>query len=241
MVVLQSRVREPPPTDQERFPSLANTWPGGCSAPSQGTAMDQSDRRRFDAALSKLLYSTTGTAKVSQTVLGAYWSVLRGHSWERIAAAMTRALNDSTGHVSPATLAEYCRPDADQDRERADVERATALQHRLDQADKNADLAGEKRHGPAWFTPEFRAMLDVANMEFGRRVNGRAPGGFRFPTVKARGYDGRFDYMAVVMAAPKPKGRSHDKHSKAWDYFWQLLREDFEQYQALSDTAPDAL
>ena len=73
-------------------------------------------------------------------------------------------------------------------------------------------------------------MLDVANMEFGRRLTGRVPGGFRFPTEKVKGYDGKFDYMAVVLAAPKPKGKSPNEHARVWEYFWQLLREEFETY-----------
>ena len=202
--------------------------------------MDTTDRRRFDAAISKLLYALNGTARPAPSMIGAYWSVLRGHKWELVAAAMTRALNDSTGHVSPAKLAELCRPDPETQRQAADVSRATALQHRLDQADARAAAAGEKRHGPAWFNEEFRAMLDVANMEYGRRLNGQIPGGFRFPTALVKGYAGNFDYMAVVLAAPKPKGKSPDQHARAWDDLWTLLREEFEQYQALSETAPDA-
>ncbi len=203
--------------------------------------MDQSDRTRFENAISKLLQSVGGLRDIPRTMIGGYWLVLKDKPWPLVVAAMTRALNDSTGHVSPAKLVEYCRPD---DQARVDVARATELQHRLDQADKNADLAGEKRFGSIWHDHEFQAMKDVANMEYGRRVNGQVPAGFRFPTDKTRGYDGRFDYMAVVMAAPKPKGRSHAKHSKAWEYFWQLLREDFEVFvrnQALADKASDAL
>jgi len=203
--------------------------------------MDQTDRPRFDRAISKLLYALNGTAKVSGTIAGAYWSILRGFDWTAVAAAMTTALRDKTSHVTPAELAQLCRPDPDQDRAAADVRRSTELQHRLDQADKNADLAGEKRHGTAWFTPEFRAMLDVANMEFGRRCNGRPAGGLRFPTIDVKGYDGKFDYMAVVDAAPRPKSKDTNEHARVWEYFWRLLREEFEQYQALSKTAPDAL
>lgn len=203
--------------------------------------MDQTDRARFDRAIQKLLYSLNGTARVTPQMAGAYWSILKGYDWPKVAAAMTTALREQTGHIAPAALAQLCRPTAEQNRAAADVSRATQLQHRLDQADARADSAGEKRHGPAWFNEEFRAMLDVANMEFGRRCNGRPAGGLRFPTIDVKGYDGRFDYMAVVDATPRPKGRNPDKHAKAWEYFWQLLREDFESYQALSETAPDAV
>ena len=203
--------------------------------------MDQNDRARFDRAIGKLLYSLNGTARVSPPIAGAYWSILKGYDWPKVAAAMTTALREHTGHIAPAALAQMCRPTPEQNQAAAEVSRATQLQHRLDQADAAAAAAGEKRHGPAWFNEEFRAMLDVANMEFGRRCNGQPAGGLRFPTIDVKGYDGRFDYMAVVDATPRPKGRSPDKHAKAWEYFWQLLREEFEQYQALSKTAPDAL
>ncbi len=203
--------------------------------------MDQSDKARFDRAISKLLYSLNGTARVTPTMAGAYWSILKGYDWTRVAAAMTAALREKTGHVTPAELANLCRPSADENRAAADVSRATRLQHRLDQADARADSAGEKRHGPSWQMPEFRAMLDVANMEFGRRCNGRPAGGLRFPTIDVKGYDGKFDYMAVVLAAPRPKGKSPNEHAKVWDYFWQLLREEFETYQALSESVTDAV
>lgn len=203
--------------------------------------MDQSDHARFDRAISKLLYAVSGTARVTPTIAGAYWSILKGFEWDAIAAAMTRALAEKMGHISPAELAQMCRPDPDQMRERAAASRGVELQHRMDQADHNADLAGEKRHGPSWFNDEFRAMLDVANMEYGRRCNGRPAGGLRFPTPLAKGYDGKFDYMAVVQAAPLPRTKHPDKHAKAWEYFWRLLREEFEQYQPLSDSPPGAL
>ena len=203
--------------------------------------MDSKDRERFNRAIGKLLYSLNGTARVSPTIAGAYWSILKGYDWPKVADAMTRALRQKTGHITPAELAQMCRPSTEHQRQLADVDRATRLQHALDQADARAESAGEKRHGPSWFNDEFRAVLDVANMEFGRRCNGQAPGGLRFPTIQTKGYDGRFDYMAVVDAAPRPKGKSPNKHAKAWEVFWTLLREEFQLYQALSDTPSDAL
>ncbi len=202
--------------------------------------MDQSDKARFERAISKLLYSLNGTARVTPTMSGAYWSILKGYDWTKVAAAMTTALREKTGHVTPAELANLCRPDPDQARAAADISRGQRLQNRMDEADRNADVAGEKRHGPSWFNDEFRAMLDVANMEYGRRCTGQAPGGLRFPTIDVKGYDGRFDYMAVVLAAPKPKGKSPNKQARAWEDFWTMLREEFVQYQALSDTPPGA-
>ena len=203
--------------------------------------MDQTDRARFDRAIGKLLYSLNGTARVSPPIAGAYWSILKGYDWTRVAAAMTVALREKTGHVTPAELANLCRPDPDQARAAADISRGQRLQNRMDQADAAAAAAGEKRHGTAWFNEEFRAMLDVANMEYGRRCTGRPVGGLRFPTIDVKGYDGRFDYMAIVLAAPVAKGKSPNKQAKAWEEFWTMLREEFQQYQALSETAPDAL
>ena len=203
--------------------------------------MEPADRERFNRSIGKLLYSLNGTARVSPTIAGAYWSILKGYDWPKVAEAMTRALANKTGHVTPAELAQMCRPSTEQQRTLADVDRATRLQHRMDQADIRANSAGEKRHGPAWFNDEFRAVLDVANMEFGRRCNGRPAGGLRFPTIDVKGYDGKFDYMAVVDAAPRPKGSSANTAAKAWEVFWTLLREEYELYQALSDTPSDAL
>ena len=192
--------------------------------------MESTDRARFDGALSKLLYATNGTAKVSPTIAGTYWSILRPFAWPAVAKGMTDALAESTGHVSPATLANFCRPAPADVMQAAGVNRAAALDQRLAAADAAAVRAGEDRFGELWHNAEFQDVRRVANMEFARRINGRMPGGVRIPSGDTYGYHGSFDYMTVVQAAPKPQNRSATKHANCWDYFWQLLREDFTTY-----------
>ena len=206
--------------------------------------MDQSDHRRFDAALAKLLFTTNGQQRLPPNIAGAYWSVLKVHKWEVIAAAMTRALADQVGHVSPAKLAELCRPDAAANQAAADKIRDERHRAALAKADVAAELGGVKRFGSIWNDAEFQAAKDVANMEYARRCNGSQPGGFRFPTVDVKGYDGKFDYMMVVNAAELPKGKNPNKHAKAWETFWRLFREEFELYvknQQVTGKPPEAL
>ena len=206
--------------------------------------MDQSDRGRFENALTKLLQSTGGLRDIPRTMIGGYWLVLKDKPWPLVVGAMTRAMNDATGHVSPAKLVEYCRPDPDQARIEAARLRGERLSAAKAKADEQADLAGFQRFGVVWHDAEFQAMKDVANMEYGRRCNGRPAGGFRFPTLDVKGYDGKFDYQAVVDAAPRPKGKNPNTHAKAWELFWKLLREEFELYvknQQVTGKPPEAL
>ncbi len=205
--------------------------------------MDQSDRRRFDAAISKLLYALNGTARVSPTVIGAYWSVLKGHTWTKVADAMTTALRESAGHMSPAGLSELCRH-SDQDREAAAKVREERYQAARAKADQEADRNGVRRFGSIWHDAEFQAMKDVANMEYRRRCTGSIPGGFRFPTDDKKGYDGKFDFMEAVNAAALPKSKKPNHHATAWEAFWKLLREEFELFvknQQVTAKPPEAL
>ena len=204
--------------------------------------MDQSDRGRFDNAITKLLQSTGGLRDVPTTMIGGYWLVLKDKPWPLVSAAMTRAMNDSTSHVSPAKLVDYCRPEFDQ--VAADKAREERYQAARSKADRVAELAGEKRFGALWRNSEFQDAKDVANMEYARRCNGSQPGGFRFPTVDVKGYDGKFDYMMVVNAADLPRGKKPNHHSTAWEAFWKLLREEFQLFvknQQVTGKPPERL
>lgn len=190
--------------------------------------MDQSDRGRFNNAITKLLQSTGGLRDVPTTMIGGYWMVLKDKPWPMVVGAMTRAMNDSTSHVTPAKLVDYCRPEYDQ--VAADKAREERYQAARSKADRVAELAGEKRFGALWRNSEFQAAKDVANMEYARRCNGQPAGGFRFPTIDVKGYDGKFDYMEVVNAAELPRGKQPNEHARAWEEFWRLLREEFQLY-----------
>lgn len=192
--------------------------------------MDQSDRAKFDNAISKMLYATNGTAKPSTTIIATYWSVLKPLPWSDVARGMTEAVNAATGHVSPATLANLCRP-APPDVFAQNEHRAHELEQRLGQADERAHQAGLKRFGDLWSSIEFRAVLTVANMEFGRRCTGRLPGGARIPTPETFGYAGSFDYSAVAHAMTPAKGKTPNDHQAAWECFWCVLAEEFTKYQ----------
>ena len=200
--------------------------------------MDQTDRARFDNALQKLLYATNGTARVPAHISKTYWSVLKPLAWSAVALGMTEALNTSTGHVSPATLANFCRPAPGDVMAAAGESRAHALEQRLHSADQAADTAGEKRFGSLWFESEFRDVLRVANMEFARRCTATIPGGIRIPTPDVYGYVGPFDYSAVVKAMQPAKGNKANDHAAAWECFWCVLGEEFTIYL---DTQPEAL
>ena len=193
--------------------------------------METTDRARFDSALQKLLYATNGTARVPAHISKTYWSVLKPLAWSAVASGMTAALNTSTGHVSPATLANFCRPEPGDVMHAAGENRAHELERRLASADQAADTAGEKRFGDLWFDSEFRDVLRVANMEFARRCSGKIPGGVRIPTPDVYGYAGPFDYSAVVKVMQLPKGKRPDDASAAWECFWCVLAEEFTNYQ----------
>ena len=188
--------------------------------------MEQSDRSKFDFALQKLLYATNGTARPGATITGTYWSVLKDLPWSDVAKGMTDAVNGATGHVSPATLANFCRP-APPDVMEASENRAHDLERRMSAADAEADRAGEKRFGDLWYNQEFRDILRVANMDFARRCTGKMPGGIRVPTPDVYGYTGPFDYTAVVKAMTLPKDKKPADHSAAWECFWCVLAEEF--------------
>lgn len=193
--------------------------------------MDQKDRARFDRALAKLLFATNGTAKTTSTVATTYWTVLKQFDWLAVASGMTAALSESTGHVSPATLANFCRPAPGDVMNAAGDNRAHELEARLASADAKAEMVGETRFGKLWFDSEFRDVLRVANMDYARRCSGKIPGGVRIPTPDLYGYDGPFDLSAVVKAMTLPKGKRPDDQSAAWECFWCVLAEEFTKYQ----------
>ncbi len=192
--------------------------------------MDQTDRARFDNAIAKMLYATNGTAKPSPTIITTYWSVLKAVAWSDVVRGMTEAVNHATGHVSPAMLSNLCRPPPPDEFE-ASEHRAHNLEQRLNQADRNAEVAGEKRFGELWFDSEFRDVLRVANMDYARRCSGKMPGGVRIPTPDIYGYSGAFDYGAVVQVMVLPKGKTANDASAAWECFWCVLAEEFQKYQ----------
>ena len=193
--------------------------------------MDRSDRSKFDFALSKLLYATNGTARPSPTINGTYWSVLKELPWPDVAKGMTEAVNNATGHISPATLANLCRPAPGDVMQAAGESRAHELERRMSAADAEAERAGEKRFGDLWYESEFRDVLRVANMDYARRCTAQMPGGVRIPTPDVYGYTGPFDYSAVVKVMVLPKGKKPDDHSAAWECFWCVLAEEFTKYQ----------
>ncbi len=193
--------------------------------------MDRSERARFDNALAKFLYATNGTARPSPTINGTYWSVLKQFPWEDVAAGMTAAVNTAQGHISPATLANLCRPAPGDVMNAAGEHRAHELEQRLASADAQAERAGEKRFGDLWFDSEFRDVLRVANMEFARRCAGEMPGAIRIPTPDVYGYAGPFDYAAIVQGMTRPKGKTASDASAAWECFWCVLAEEFTNYQ----------
>ena len=192
--------------------------------------MESTDRARFDSALQKLLYATNGTARVATHIAKTYWSVLKPLPWSDVARGMTEAVNTATGHVSPATLANFCRP-APPDVMAGNENRAHELERRMASADAAADAAGEKRFGDLWYESEFRDVLRVANMEFARRCSGKMPGGVRIPTPDVYGYTGPFDYAATVKAMTLPKGSKPKDAAAAWECFWCVLAEEFTIYQ----------
>lgn len=196
--------------------------------------MDSKDRARFDRAVSKLLYTLNGTAKASPTVISAYWSILRGYSWDSVATAMTVAIREKTGHITPAELSQMCGPDSEAQQERREIE----FKQKQQAANQRADEAGRKRWGKLWDSVEFQSMKDVANMEFNRRCSHQKAGGLRFPTPETKGYDGQFDYMEVVNAAELPRTKFAQDHANAWEAFWKLLKEEFGAY--FYDTRNDA-
>ena len=193
--------------------------------------MEQPERARFDRALSKLLMTTNGQQRVPTHIAKTYWSLLKQFSWEEVSAGMTAAVNTSQGHVSPATLANLCRPAPGDVMQAAGESRAHELERRMSAADAEAERAGEKRFGDLWYESEFRDVLRVANMDYARRCTAQMPGGVRIPTPDVYGYTGPFDYSAVVEVMTLPKGKKPDDHSAAWECFWCVLAEEFTKYQ----------
>ena len=193
--------------------------------------MDSKDRRRFDGAIAKLLYTLNGTHSPNASMIGAYWSILKAYSWQQVADVMTKAIKESTGHISPLGLAQMLS-----DRAAADAQIAREYEaDRLAEVDK-ANEEGRARFGnKLWRNAEFRIMKNVANMAYGRRCLGQSLEPLWIPSEGTEVYAGGFDYKAVVEAAPV---------AKDWSPFWSALKAEFEAYltnQALSETAPYAL
>ena len=207
--------------------------------------MHQSDKGRFDAAIIKLLQSITGLRDIPPTMVGGYWSVLRGLPLDDVLRGLTRALNEAAGHISPSELRRLCEPDQDA----AEKTRAQRLQSNLDAADQRAEQGGIERFGLAlWHHPEFQQIKHVANSAYARHVVGVPPGELgrlqMLDPEQFHTYTGDFDYMAVVNAAPRPKSKRPNDHTRAWEYFWRLLKEEFELYvknQQVTGPAPEAL